>query len=199
MATSRETRVRVGFGLTVTNKGVGTVAITPALAAYDPGSSVELRALPAAGRQLIQWSGDVTSSANPLTLTVNGHLTVVAEFSFLPGDMIWAFATGGEVRSTPAIGTDGTVYVGSGDKKVYALDGATGTLKWSFAMDWQITSSAALGADGTVYIASYALDGVTGRKLLAFESVGSPFGSSRRWERTARSTPGPSSTGWSML
>ena len=34
---------------------------------------------------------------------------------------LWEFETGREVQSSPAIGPDGTVYVGSVDKKVYAI------------------------------------------------------------------------------
>jgi len=37
------------------------------------------------------------------------------------GVKLWEFETGGGVRSSPAIGSDGTVYVGSGDKKLYAI------------------------------------------------------------------------------
>ena len=34
---------------------------------------------------------------------------------------LWEFETGGGVFSSPAIGSDGTVYVGSYDKKLYAI------------------------------------------------------------------------------
>ena len=34
---------------------------------------------------------------------------------------LWEFETGGYVGSSPAIGSDGTVYVGSRDKKLYAI------------------------------------------------------------------------------
>jgi len=37
------------------------------------------------------------------------------------GTPIWEFETGGGVDSSPAIGSDGTVYVGSFDSKVYAI------------------------------------------------------------------------------
>ena len=37
------------------------------------------------------------------------------------GDKLWEFETGGAVTSSPAIGSDGTVYVGSVDKKLYAI------------------------------------------------------------------------------
>ena len=33
----------------------------------------------------------------------------------------WEFLTGGVVDSSPAIGADGTVYIGSDDHKVYAI------------------------------------------------------------------------------
>ena len=38
-----------------------------------------------------------------------------------PGTVLWEFETGGNVYSSPAIGSDGTVYVGSDDNKLYAL------------------------------------------------------------------------------
>jgi hypothetical protein len=38
-----------------------------------------------------------------------------------PGTLLWEFATGGKMWSSPAIGSDGTVYVGSEDKKLYAI------------------------------------------------------------------------------
>ena len=38
-----------------------------------------------------------------------------------PGTVLWKFETGAPVNSSPAIGPDGTVYVGSMDDKRYAL------------------------------------------------------------------------------
>ena len=38
-----------------------------------------------------------------------------------PGTLLWEFETGDGVVSSPAIGSDGTVYVGSFDKKLYAI------------------------------------------------------------------------------
>ena len=37
------------------------------------------------------------------------------------GTKLWEFETGDPVYSSPAIGSDGTVYVGSYDKKLYAF------------------------------------------------------------------------------
>ncbi len=70
-----------------------------------------------------------------------------------PGTQKWKFATGAAVMSSPALGTDGTIYVGSFDDNVYALNPA-GTLKWKFATGGAAWSSPAVGADGTIYIGS---------------------------------------------
>ena len=46
--------------------------------------------------------------------------------AFAPGDERWAFATGGRVYSSPAVSPDGaSIFVGSSDSKVYALNAAT--------------------------------------------------------------------------
>ncbi len=37
------------------------------------------------------------------------------------GVLKWSFQTGNQVHSSPAIGADGTVYVGSYDGKLYAI------------------------------------------------------------------------------
>ena len=37
------------------------------------------------------------------------------------GVKLWEFETGGDVYSSPAIGSNGTVYVGSYDNKLYAI------------------------------------------------------------------------------
>ena len=38
-----------------------------------------------------------------------------------PGTVLWEFETGDGATSSPAIGSDGTVYVGSMDGKLYAI------------------------------------------------------------------------------
>ena len=48
------------------------------------------------------------------------------------GTQKWELVTGGEVNSSPAVGADGTIYVGSFDDNVYALN-PDSTLEWEFA------------------------------------------------------------------
>jgi outer membrane protein assembly factor BamB len=87
-----------------------------------------------------------------------------------PGQKLWEFTTGGPVYSSPAVTTDGTVYIGSDDHKVYALDGATGAKRWEFDTGAEVKLAPVIGADGAVFVRPafkplYALDGATGQKL----------------------------------
>ena len=63
----------------------------------------------------------------------------------------WEFAAGSPISSSPAIGSDGTVYFGSYDNKVYALN-PNGTEKWNFVTGNKLNSSPAIGPDGTIYV-----------------------------------------------
>jgi outer membrane protein assembly factor BamB len=70
------------------------------------------------------------------------------------GALAWSYTTGGTVSSSPVIGADGTVYVGSSDDNLYALN-MDGTLKWSFATGGAVSYTPAIGSNGTVvYVGS---------------------------------------------
>ncbi len=80
---------------------------------------------------------------------------------------LWRFTTEGIVYSSPAV-AEGTVYVGSEDKNLYAIDAVTGKEKWRFTAGDHMYSSPAV-ANGIVYVASedknlYAIDAVTGKE-----------------------------------
>ena len=65
----------------------------------------------------------------------------------------WVFQTKNVVGSSPAIGPDGTIYVGSEDHHLYAIN-PDGTRKWAFETGKGVLSSPAIGPDGTIYIGS---------------------------------------------
>jgi len=77
----------------------------------------------------------------------------------------WTYDTGaGVIR--PAV-TGGTVYIGSDDGTVEALDAATGSLRWTYTTGSYDVSGPAV-AGGTVYVGGddgtvHALDAATGR------------------------------------
>jgi glucose dehydrogenase len=95
------------------------------------------------------------------------------------GTLLWKFKTGGEKKvgakglwtmqpkdeymddlydfflSSPIFSTDGsTVYFGSSDNKLYALNAITGKLKWSYKTDGVIHTSPVL-YNGKLYIGSW--------------------------------------------
>ncbi|MDD5688935.1 MAG: PQQ-binding-like beta-propeller repeat protein, partial [Caldisericia bacterium] len=71
------------------------------------------------------------------------------------GTLKWKFETEGDgmhgIYSSPAIGSDGTIYVGTDDDYLYALN-PDGTLKWKFKANNAISSSPAISSDGTIYV-----------------------------------------------
>jgi outer membrane protein assembly factor BamB len=88
------------------------------------------------------------------------------------GQKYWEFTTAGFVYSSPAIAPDGTIYVGSGDGKLYAIN-PDGTKKWSFATGTGIQSSPAIASDGTIVFGSF------NNKVYALNSNGV-----KKWEYT---------------
>jgi len=72
----------------------------------------------------------------------------------IEGLELWHFTSGRKIDSSPAIGKDGTIYVGSDDQRLYAIS-QNGQKKWSFAIDAAITSSPSVGQDGTIYVGSW--------------------------------------------
>ncbi|MGW5847356.1 outer membrane protein assembly factor BamB family protein [Streptomyces sp. NPDC055254] len=91
-----------------------------------------------------------------------------------PSNQPWTYPTGGWVWSSPTV-VDGIAYIGSNDRKVYALDAATGHCRWTHTTGsiWTSIStgsgvdSSPVVVDGTVYVGSsdrkvHALDAATG-------------------------------------
>ena len=74
----------------------------------------------------------------------------------------WSFNASSYIGSSPTIGTDDTVYVGSYDSNLYAVN-PDGTEKWTFNTSDKVLCSPTVGADGTIYVGShdynlYAID-----------------------------------------
>lgn len=79
---------------------------------------------------------------------------VVESFNMPPaGGQLWSYTTGGAIYSSPAIGPDGTIYVGSTDGYLHAIH-LDGQLRWAFtepAPYGSFNSSPMVGPDGTIY------------------------------------------------
>ena len=91
----------------------------------------------------------------------------------------WEFKTGNKIWATPLV-DNGVVYIGSFDKKMYAIDAATGKVKWQFETEGPIINSPVLQDNilyfGTLNREFYAVNAETGsQKWQSSEKAGSWF------------------------
>ena len=97
------------------------------------------------------------------------------------GTVRWVFNGVDWFDSSPAIGSDGTVYIGCWDDYLYALDahsfklGPTSYL-WRYKTGSAVTATPTIGPDGTIYVGSmdgfmYAIWPEDGTKRWTFENV----------------------------
>jgi len=101
-------------------------------------------------------------------ICVDGETSAdTGEFVLTIDDSRWQSATTDAVTCSPAVGPDGSVYIGGDDNTFYAFN-PDGSVKWTHvAADPFDTSAAAVGPDGTVYAGCF--DG----NLYAFNPDGS--------------------------
>ncbi|HEY3676953.1 MAG TPA: PQQ-binding-like beta-propeller repeat protein [Candidatus Tumulicola sp.] len=174
---------------------------------YVGGVNRKLYAIRADDGKLL-WSfttkGAVTSSpavwnSKVVVGSIDGSLYALDSRT---GKLVWQFKTDGETRygvggihglmpsnevmpepfdmfiSSPAI-AGSTVYFGSGDRNVYAVDAQTGALRWKFATG-NVVHAAPAVSNGVVYVGSfdrylYALDAANGALKWKFETGDDPL------------------------
>jgi uncharacterized repeat protein (TIGR02543 family) len=59
----------------------GSITKSPDQSEYQSGIQVELTATPAEGYEFVNWTGDVTSTDNPLTVTITANTNITANFA----------------------------------------------------------------------------------------------------------------------
>jgi predicted glutamine amidotransferase len=107
--------------LTVTPVGSGTINKDPNTTFYMYGTSVQLTAIPDSGWKFSYWTGNLTGSENPATITINGNLTIQANFNLITTYTITASAgSGGSINPI------GAVSVNYGDDKNFTISPDTG-------------------------------------------------------------------------
>lgn len=66
----------------------------------------------------------------------------------------WSCIIGPVYYSSPAIGPDGTIFIGTKDFYLYSVK-PNGKIKWAFKTGNDVWASPAIGPDGTIYVGSY--------------------------------------------
>ncbi len=92
------------------------------------------------------------------------------------GNLKWSFNLGNFCYGTPAIGPDGTIYIGTSTQSSGTFDPGNvliafnpdGTTKWSFGDGYGMDASPAVAPDGTIYVGTYD------NKLYALDTAGKP-------------------------
>ncbi|MBT5717091.1 MAG: PQQ-binding-like beta-propeller repeat protein [Opitutae bacterium] len=77
-------KLTVHFALDTSTIGSGTVAISPNLDGYTPGTEVTLNAEPSGDYIFESWSEDATDKSNLLTITMDMNKVIKANFKHVP-------------------------------------------------------------------------------------------------------------------
>jgi formylglycine-generating enzyme required for sulfatase activity/outer membrane protein assembly factor BamB len=68
--------------------------------------------------------------------------------------IVWQVQLGGAIIGSPVIDATGTLYVGSMDANLYAVDIQSGAVKWTFSTEGTIRSTPAISDAGNIYVAN---------------------------------------------
>lgn len=86
----------------VSNAANGAVTFDPPVAVHDTGSVVTVTATPSIGYRFDSWSGDLSGTNNPASVTMNGNKSVTASFSQITTfHTLATSATNGLISSDP--------------------------------------------------------------------------------------------------
>lgn len=141
------------------------------------------------------WSGTISAAAYSPAIPYGKHFVGVnmtdgsgkvwrefKDYEWTGGNAQtkWVFQTGDMIQSSPTY-FDGTVYAGSEDGKLYALNDSDGSLKWSYTTGDQVISKPAVyqgGGKNLVLFGShdkklYALNAATGALEWSYTTGGS--------------------------
>jgi hypothetical protein len=106
----------------------GSVAKSPDQASYAGGSPVELTASGATGYHFVDWTGDLTGSTNPQTLTMDANKSVTARFAINTYTLTYTAGANGTIVGTSPQTVD---YNGSGTLVTATPDAGYHFVSWS--------------------------------------------------------------------
>ncbi len=84
--------------------GGGITSPTAGIHTYPEGTVVDISATPNVGYVFSSWTGDVSGSVNPTTVSMNANKSVTANFTAQNYDLTMAVSPSGGGTTTPAVG-----------------------------------------------------------------------------------------------
>jgi outer membrane protein assembly factor BamB len=89
----------------------------------------------------------------------------------------WSRSLGSPILSSPCVGLDGTIFVGTNNGYMNALDGSNGNILWRRKTGARVTSSPVISKNGILYFGSvdkniYALDATNGNVIWTYKTAG---------------------------
>jgi hypothetical protein len=121
------------YAVATTIVGSGTVTRFPSQASYAHGSTVFLTAGAAPNFAFMGWTGDTTTTANPLFVTMLSNLNVIATFA-VPDSFVMTVNTSGTgtVTATPEATPAGKY----ADQTMVSLSALPGTGRYFYRWEW---------------------------------------------------------------
>ncbi len=120
------------FKLMIGVEGDGAVSVNPEKEIYNPGDEVTLTANAVLGSLFDSWIGDVISSDNPLTISMDSDINITSKFISDP-DMIVLDGAKGTLSDGGVIKTKHEGYYGNGYADTKNEIGAY--IEWSFDVE----------------------------------------------------------------
>jgi len=190
------------YTLTTATVGSGSVALSPSGGIYNEGTVVTLSATADSGWVFSSWSGDLTGSTNPETITMNAGKTVTATFTEVTPTQYTLTVTtvgNGSVTLNPAGGTydEGTVVT-----LTATADSGWAFSSWSGDLTGSTNSETiTMDADKTVtatFIKVYTLAVTTvGQGSVTLNPAGGTYDEGTVVSLTAEADSGCKFMGWS--
>ncbi|NLD91573.1 MAG: InlB B-repeat-containing protein [Fibrobacter sp.] len=188
------------YALIITSSN-GEVTISPNATVFDSGTIVTLTPAPSTGYHFAGWSGALSGTTNPATITMNSTKSVTANFEANPPNTfaLTVLATNGTVQKTP----DQTQYDSGSVVALTAVPnagyqftgwsgGITGTTNPS-----SVTMIAAKSVIANFEIKTYALSVTTANGSVTKSPDANSYDSGAVVTLTAVSDAGYQFTGWS--
>lgn len=117
--------------LTIDSIGLGSVTVNPEPGddgTYDQGAVVELTAIPATNWEFVEWMGDISSTDNPVSVSLDSNMTITASYR----STLTQFALNLTTVGTGSVTVDPQPVIDTYDTNTVVHLTALPALGWSF-------------------------------------------------------------------